>query len=151
VSGSLPELQQQAQVRADEFCGRFPKPRRGKLKKPSGTRSAATPESKPKAKHGSVYRARNPESSPFFQLVRDRFDEFERVYPERYQKAYGYWRPIIRTSITKFCKCGDLKQGFARVRCPDCRKEFFVAFSCRQRACCPSCDQSRSEAETTSS
>jgi hypothetical protein len=50
------------------------------------------------------YRARDPEFSPFFQLLRDRFDEFERVYPERYQKTYGYWRPIIRTSITKFCK-----------------------------------------------
>ncbi|MBN1599992.1 MAG: transposase zinc-binding domain-containing protein [Chitinispirillaceae bacterium] len=54
-----------------------------------------------------------------------------------------YWRPIIRTSIDKFLKCGDLKEGFARVRCPDCHTEFFVAFSCRQRACCPSCDQKR--------
>ncbi|MFW5775286.1 MAG: transposase zinc-binding domain-containing protein [Chitinivibrionales bacterium] len=35
-------------------------------------------------------------------------------------------------------KCGDLKQGFARVRCPYCKEEFFVAFSCRQRPCCPS-------------
>ena len=31
----------------------------------------------------------------------------------------------------------------ARVRCPSCKEEFFVAFSCRQRACCPSCDQKR--------
>jgi ribosomal protein S27E len=82
--------------------------------------------------------------------VQEHFDEFERVYPERYQKTYGYWRPVIRSSIDKFVKCGDLKQGFARVRCPDCHKEFFVAYSCRQRGCCPSCDQSRSAAETTS-
>ena len=26
------------------------------------------------------------------------------VYPERYQKAYGYWRPVIRASIDKFLK-----------------------------------------------
>ena len=30
------------------------------------------------------------------------------------------------------------------MRCPDCKEEFFVAFSCRQRSCCPSCDQKRS-------
>ena len=29
------------------------------------------------------------------------------------------------------------------MRCPDCGEEFFVAFSCRQRGCCPSCDQKR--------
>jgi ribosomal protein S27E len=76
-------------------------------------------------------------------VVREHFDEFERVYPERYQERYGYWRPVIRSSIDKFMKCGDLKEGFARVRCPDCKEEFFVAFSCRQRSCCPSCDQKR--------
>jgi ribosomal protein S27E len=75
--------------------------------------------------------------------VRDYFDEFERVYPERYQKTYGYWRPVIRSAIDKFLKCGDLKEGFARVRCPDCGKELFLAFSCRQRGACPSCAQKR--------
>ncbi len=38
---------------------------------------------------------------------------------------------------------GDLQHGFARVRCPDCRHEFFVAFSCKQRCICPSCAQKR--------
>ena len=60
------------------------------------------------------------------------------------QKAYGYWRPVIRASINKFLKCGDLKEGFARVSCPNCGKELFLAYSCRQRGTCPSCDQKRS-------
>jgi hypothetical protein len=68
---------------------------------------------------------------------------FERVYPQRFERHYGFWRPVVRYSIEKFLKCGDLKEGFARVRCPDCGSEFFVAFSCRQRCCCPSCDQKR--------
>jgi hypothetical protein len=50
---------------------------------------------------------------------------------------------VIRSSIDKFLKCGDLKEGFARVKCKDCGEEFFVAFSCRQRSCCPSYDQKR--------
>jgi hypothetical protein len=86
---------------------------------------------------------RDHEASPFFKVVREHFAEFERVYAERYQERYGYWRPVIRSSIEKFIKCGDIKEGFARVRCPDCKEEFFVAFSCRQRSCCPSCDQKR--------
>ena len=40
-------------------------------------------------------------------------------------------------------KCGDLKHGFARVRCPKCRHELFVAFSCRGRCFCPSCHEKR--------
>jgi hypothetical protein len=94
-------------------------------------------------KKAGFYRPRNYAASLFFKAVRDHFDEFEKVYPEKYQAQYGYWRPVIRTSIDKFIKCGDVKQGFARVRCPDCKEEFFVAFSCRQRGCCPSCDQKR--------
>jgi hypothetical protein len=60
------------------------------------------------------------------------------------RKSMAFWRKVIRSSIDKFLKCGDLKEGFARVKCKDCGEEFFVAFSCRQRCCCPSCDQKRS-------
>ncbi len=45
--------------------------------------------------------------------------------------------------MAAFLRCGDLHEGFARVRCPDCRHEMFVAFSCKQRAACPSCHQKR--------
>ena len=56
---------------------------------------------------------------------------------------YGYWRPIIEQSVTAYLKCGDLQEGFARVRCTDCKHEMFVAFSCKQRCTCPSCHQKR--------
>jgi hypothetical protein len=75
--------------------------------------------------------------------VTDYFDEFEREYPQRYGMRFGFWRPVIRSAIDAFLECGDLRQGFARVRCPDCGEQFFVAFSCKQRGCCPSCDQKR--------
>mgnify|MGYP001813508911 FL=1 len=45
--------------------------------------------------------------------------------------------------MAAFLKCGDLQEGFARVRCPDCEHEIFVAFSCRQCCTCPSCHQKR--------
>jgi hypothetical protein len=97
-------------------------------------------------KQGKVtgfYRPRNPELSPFYKRVSDYFDEFERIYPDRYGMRFGFWRPIIRRAIDKFLKCGDPRHGFARVCCPKCGDQFFVAFSCKQRGCCPSCDQKR--------
>ena len=44
--------------------------------------------------------------------------------------------------------CGDLREGFARVRCPDCRREFYVAYSCKQRCVCSTCHQKRSPVTT---
>jgi len=89
------------------------------------------------------YHRRNPFESPLWNVVDRYYDEFERVYPERYEKTYGYWRPVIGDVIGKYLLCGDLREGFARVRCEDCGKEHFVAFSCKQRLFCPSCAQKR--------
>ena len=91
----------------------------------------------------SVYRPRQPLESDFHRLVREHFDDFRAVYPNRYARQFGFWRPIIDKAVNKFLKCGDLHYGFARVRCPDCRHEFFVAVSCKQRCICPSCAQKR--------
>ena len=90
------------------------------------------------------YQPRQPQESPFYQLVDQYYDEFERVYPEQYEKKYGFWRPVIGDAVARFLKCDDVQEGFARVRCPDCTHEFFVAFSCRQRCMWPSCHQKRS-------
>jgi hypothetical protein len=105
VSGSLPALQDQAQAAADAFCKRYVQPRSRKGRQCAGqSRSREASSHDLPAKIGKFYRRRDHEASPFFKVVRDYFDEFERVYPERYQKAYGYWRPVVRSSIDKFMK-----------------------------------------------
>jgi len=71
------------------------------------------------------------------------YDEFEAEYPGRYAAGYGYWRPAIGRAVSKFLKCGDLHEGFARVRCGDCGHDMFVPFSCKTRCFCPSCHQKR--------
>ncbi|MCF7854830.1 MAG: transposase zinc-binding domain-containing protein [Candidatus Pacebacteria bacterium] len=58
-------------------------------------------------------------------------EEFERVYPDRYQATCGSWRPTTRKAAYEYLQCGDLREGFARVRCPDCGHNLFVAFSCK--------------------
>jgi hypothetical protein len=145
MSHSLPALQENALRAADAFCQRYIPPPKKKQRRVLRLKQSDTSNNQHARKNtGAFYQPRDHAASPFFKIVRDNFEKFEEIYPERYQERYGYWRPVIRTSIDKFLKCGDLKEGFARVRCPDCKEEFFVAFSCRQRGCCPSCDKKRS-------
>jgi len=91
----------------------------------------------------SLYRPRDPRASDLWRLLDEHFDSFHQVYDEQFQAKYGFWRPVVARSVTAFLKCGDLQEGFARVRCPDCHHEMFVAFSCKQRCTCPSCHQKR--------
>lgn len=86
-----------------------------------------------------VYKQRKPRESPLWQLLSDHFDEFEERYDDLFSKGYGFYRPIIALIVRKFLECGDLHQGFARARCPDCHHEYLLAFSCRGRYFCPSC------------
>ena len=91
----------------------------------------------------ALYRPRDPRASALWRLMDRLFPTFQQVYDERYQAKYGFWRPVIDRSVAACLKCGDLHEGFARVRCPDCKHEMFVAFSCKQRCTCPSCHQKR--------
>jgi transposase-like zinc-binding protein/putative transposase len=43
--------------------------------------------------------------------------------------------------IDKYLDCGDLKKGFARIKCKECKHEILLAFSCKGRYFCPSCHQ----------
>lgn len=46
---------------------------------------------------------------------------------------------MVGDVVADYLKCGDLREGFARIRCPDCRHEQLLSFSCRGRWFCPSC------------
>ena len=52
----------------------------------------------------------------------------------------------VPRALESFQRCGILAHGFARVRCPDCRHEYLLAFSCKQRCLCPSCQAKRQAA-----
>jgi ribosomal protein S27E len=87
----------------------------------------------------AVYKPRKPKQTLLWQILADYFDQFEQSYEVCYTKAYGFFRPVISRVVRKYLDCGDLHQGFARVRCPDCHHEYLLAFSCRGRWFCPSC------------
>ena len=58
-----------------------------------------------------LYRPRRPRETSLYKLTAARFDEFEQVYPTRYQadfhtRVFGFWRPVIRAVVDEFLKCG---------------------------------------------
>jgi hypothetical protein len=78
-----------------------------------------------------------------YALVEDYYEEFELVYDLRYQQQYGRWRPVIGEVMRKYLECGDLHRGFARLGCCGCRYQAILAYSCKCRLFCPSCQQKR--------
>jgi hypothetical protein len=59
----------------------------------------------------AVYEPRNPRLSSLFALVEDYYEEFERVYDERYHQQYGPWRRVVGEVMRKYLECGDLHRG----------------------------------------
>ena len=92
----------------------------------------------------AVYRPRHPERTGFYQLFETHFDSYVRAYEERFEARSGPLRLVVVRSVEAFLDCGRLQGGFARIRCPKCRAEHLLAFSCRTRNFCSSCQAKRS-------
>lgn len=73
------------------------------------------------------------------------FDSFLAEYESRFQKEYGFLLPVIKEVVEHYLDCGNLRCGFARIRCPDCGEDRLLRFSCRTRGFCPSCHAKRLE------
>jgi len=87
----------------------------------------------------SVYQPRDRKASPLWQIFNRCYQAFEDVYDEKLEKRFGFFRAVIGESVRAFLKCGDMKQGFARIRCPNCGNEQILSFSCKKRCICGSC------------
>jgi hypothetical protein len=76
-----------------------------------------------------------------YKIFNRAYAEFRTVYDEKYQKKYGFFRPVIDKEVEKYLKCGIFEYGFARIRCENksCKREFLLPFSCKGRSLCSSC------------
>jgi ribosomal protein S27E len=81
----------------------------------------------------------------FYRVLFHYFDECVAEYENRFEREYGYFRPVIQEVVEKYFDCGNPKCGFARIRCRDCGSEFLLHFSCHRRGFCPSCHAKRCE------
>ena len=52
------------------------------------------------------------------RIFKDHFKEFQEQYDEKYAKEYGKYRlDRITEVVEEFLKCGDYREGLARIKC----------------------------------
>ena len=92
-----------------------------------------------------IYRPRHPERTVLYRVLFHYFERFLTEYEGRFEKEYGYFRPVIKEVVERYLDCANPRSGFARIRCPDCGGEHLLTFSCKTRGFCPSCHAKRLE------
>jgi hypothetical protein len=76
-----------------------------------------------------VYRPRHPEQTVLYRALFHHFDRFLTEYESRFERDYGFLRPIVKGVVEKYLDCGNPRCGFALTkrrrfmrtakRCPD--------------------------------
>jgi hypothetical protein len=86
------------------------------------------------------YARRRPEHTVLHAVVREHLPDFLRE--TRDQADRGLPRYVER-ELRGYLRCGLLKHGYVRAECRECGRELLVAFSCKLRGICPSCNARR--------
>jgi len=74
-----------------------------------------------------TYKRRQPELTALHAIVRDNLESFLEEGRRASSDGSGYPR-FVEHELRKYLLCGDLSQGFARLKCPSCGTERFVGF-----------------------
>jgi hypothetical protein len=105
-----------------------------------------------------IYRPRHPERTVLYRVLFHYFEQFLTEYESRFEREYGFFRPIIKEVIERYLDCGNPRCGFARIRCPDCGEKAeevermdYLEFIARVTAHIPDKGQVSLEGELTSS
>ncbi|MCX5789719.1 MAG: transposase zinc-binding domain-containing protein [Elusimicrobia bacterium] len=85
------------------------------------------------------YRPRNAQANPLYRLLQDNLEE----YLARGDRDSTFHPAVAEQSFRAFLECGVPRFGMVRFRCPSCKEDLFVAFSCKRRGACSSCDAKR--------
>jgi hypothetical protein len=91
-------------------------------------------------KSHTVYRPRRPEKTTLFEVVKKHYSTWNRNSKEPIPR-------YVDNEFQKYLGCGILAKGFAYAHCDGCQKDFLIAFSCKGRGICSSCN-SRAMVET---
>ena len=86
------------------------------------------------------YIQHRPEQTLLFEVVRDNLVPFLQHTKSIYKNGIPRY---VEKELREYLKCGIHAHGFARARCQSCNHEILVAFSCKKRGVCPSCNGRR--------
>ena len=100
----------------------------------------STPPPRPSAgAHAQPYRRRRPETTTLHRIIREHLETYLALADEADPMGDGV-PDHVEKEFRSYLKCGILAHGFARARCSRCGYDFLVAFSCKGRGACPSCN-----------
>ena len=85
------------------------------------------------------YRCRRPEKMLWYRIVQMHLETWLVLTKSQFELPPLYAIQAFR----RFLECGILAFGFARARYKECGHDFLVAFSCKGRGICPSCNTRR--------
>jgi hypothetical protein len=85
------------------------------------------------------YERRRPERPPLYKVVAEQLEGWLENRAVAEQPVSAHAEGELRSYLT----CGILCFGFGRARCARCGQGFVVAFSCKGRGVCPSCNGRR--------
>ncbi|MEW5854998.1 MAG: transposase zinc-binding domain-containing protein [Myxococcota bacterium] len=77
-----------------------------------------------------------PQDTVLSRVVEDHLDEFLRTAREQ----HGGFPAFIEKTFRAYLNCGRPERGCIRVHCDSCGHDDVVAFSCKRRGVCPSCN-----------
>jgi hypothetical protein len=89
---------------------------------------------------------RHPERTLLYQTIAEQFETWHALASSGQFDGQGDHhtpRAFVRQAFRKYLECGIFAHGFARARCDDCGHDYFVAYSCKGRGVCPSCNTRR--------
>ena len=89
-----------------------------------------------------LYNPRHPERTLPYQTIAAHFETWFELASAG-QGDHHTPKPYVRQAFRKYLECGIFARGFARAWCDDCGHDYFVAYSCKGRGVCPSCNTRR--------
>jgi hypothetical protein len=89
--------------------------------------------------HAPPYVRHHPERTLLYQLFEAHYPAFRAHLAAQGTALPGY----VEREFEDYLKCGRLEHGFLRIQCESFHAEHLVAFSCKQRGFCPSCEARR--------
>ena len=86
------------------------------------------------------YQRRRPERTLWYRIVQTNLE----TWLELSTGPSGESPPAyVERSFRRYLECGILAHGFARAYCDECQHDFLIAYSCKGRGVCPSCNTRR--------
>lgn len=86
------------------------------------------------------YQRRRPEKTLWYRTVQAHLETWLALSTGQFDESPP---AHVEQAFHRYLDCGILANGFARAHCDECGHDFLIAFSCKGRRVCPSCNTRR--------